>query len=343
MTTTQRREKFKKTFAKVPIMMLQGSVGERIKRNFTHQDPTPPLKLAGLYYTENGHRGLDAVFHDYIQIAQKYDLPMILHPYSKFTTPSMGKGTYWEDRDVSADNLNHCRSIVDGYPAIRDQIFIGTTMGFTGDPYNPFSGLDEEEAYLYYTDHAKKLETSMIDHVRYGLTPSLPDAAGCARALSETSIPYFITFLIRKDGKLMDGTWLSEAIDYIDAKTGDHPPMFYQVNCVHPRNVMSALDKRRNRTNAVRERFLGLEGNGSPLSPEELDNSPVVYSSPADEWADEMMKLHKDYGLKLLGGCCGTDHDHMEQLAIRVRQVYDEQMAEQKAEPVTEPAAEMTE
>ena len=71
MTTTQRREKFKKTFAKVPIMMLQGSVGERIKRNFTHQDPTPPLKLAGLYYTENGHRGLDAVFHDYIQIAQK--------------------------------------------------------------------------------------------------------------------------------------------------------------------------------------------------------------------------------------------------------------------------------
>ena len=106
---------------------------------------------------------------------------------------------------------------------------------------------------------------------------------------------------------------------------------------------MSALDKRRNRTNAVRERFLGLEGNGSPLSPEELDNSPVVYSSPADEWADEMMKLHKDYGLKLLGGCCGTDHDHMEQLAIRVRQVYDEQMAEQKAEPVTEPAAETTE
>ena len=56
-----------------------------------------------------------------------------------------------------------------------------------------------------------------------------------------------------------------------------------------------------------------------------------------------MMKLHKDYGLKLLGGCCGTDHDHMEQLAIRVRQVYDEQMAEQKAEQKAEPAAETTE
>lgn len=323
MTTVQRRKKFRNTFASVPVMMLQGSVGERIKRNFTHQDPAPPLKLAGLYYTEDGHRGLDTVFHDYVRIAQRFNLPMILHPYTKPTSPSMGKGTYWEDRDVSADNLNHCRSIVDGYPSIRDRIFIGTTMGFSGDPYNPLTGLEEEEAYLFYTDHAKMLEASIVDHVRNGLTPCLPDAAGCARALSETSIPYFITFLIRKDGKLMDGTWLNDAIDYIDSRTVDHPPMFYQVNCVHPRNVMSALDKPQNRTKLVRERFLGLEANGSDMSPEELDNSPVIYSSPADEWAEEMMELHRNYGLKLLGGCCGTDHEHMEQLAMRIRGVYD--------------------
>ena len=285
MTTTQRREKFRSTFVNVPVMMLQGSVGERIKRNFTHQDPPPPLKLAGLYYTEEGHRGLDTVFHDYVQIAVKYGLPMILHPYTKLTTPS---------------------------------------MGFSGDSYNPLTGLEEEEAYLFYTDHAKMLESSIVDHARNGLTPCLPDAAGCARALSGTSVPYFITFLIRRDGKLMDGTWLHDAIDYIDTRTGDHPPMFYQVNCVHPRNVMSALDKKQNRTELVRKRFLGLEANGSDMSPEELDNSPVVYSSPADKWAEEMIRLHRDYGLKLLGGCCGTDHEHMDQLAMRVRGVYDE-------------------
>ena len=146
MTTTQRREKFRSTFVNVPVMMLQGSVGERIKRNFTHQDPPPPLKLAGLYYTEEGHRGLDTVFHDYVQIAVKYGLPMILHPYTKLTTPS---------------------------------------MGFSGDSYNPLTGLEEEEAYLFYTDHAKMLESSIVDH----------------------------------------------------------PPMFYQVNCVRPRNVMSALEE----------------------------------------------------------------------------------------------------
>lgn len=87
---------------------------------------------------------------------------------------------------------------------------------------------------------------------------------------------------------------------------------------------MSALDKKQNRTELVRKRFLGLEANGSDMSPEELANSPVVYSSPADKWAEEMMRLYRDYGLKLLGGCCGTDHEHMDQLAMRVRGGYDE-------------------
>lgn len=69
MTITQRREKSKETFAKVPIMMLQGSAEERIKRSFTRQDPTPPLKLTDLHYAKNGHQELNTVFHDCIRVA----------------------------------------------------------------------------------------------------------------------------------------------------------------------------------------------------------------------------------------------------------------------------------
>lgn len=323
MTTEQRRALFIKTYEEVPIFMLQGSVGERIKRTFTHRNPPKPLGLAGLYYSEDGHRGLDAVFHDYTQIAQTYNLPMILHPYGKIVSREQIKGTYYEDRDISADNFNHCRSIVDGYPAIREKMFIGTTLGFSGDPYLPETGLPEEEAYAFHLRLTSALEHSILDHARTGLTPTLPEAAGAARALSETTLPYFVSFLVRKDGKLLDGTWLHDAIAYIDSRTEQRPPLFYQVNCVHPRNMIKCLDQTPNRTELVRTRFCGLEGNGSDLSPEELDDSPVVYTSPADEWAEDMMRLYQEYGLKILGGCCGTDHDHMDQLARRVRAVYD--------------------
>lgn len=323
MTTQQRRALFIKTLEEVPIFMVQGSVGERIKRNFTHRNPPKPLGLSGLYYTEDGHRGLDAAFNDYTGIAQKYDVPMMLHPYCKVIDREIIKGAYYEDRNITADNFNHCRSIVDGYPSIREKIFIGTTLGFSGDPYLPETGLPEEEAYAFHSRTAKVLDLLEHDHARTGLTPTLPEAAGAARALSETTIPYFVSFLVRKNGKLLDGTWLHDAIAYIDSKTDKRPPLFYQVNCVHPRNMIECLDQTPNRTELVRTRFRGLEANGSDLSPEELDNAAAVYSSPAEDWADDMMRLYRDYGLKVLGGCCGTDHSHMEQLAMRVRAVYD--------------------
>lgn len=324
MTTQQRRELFRQTFEQVPIMMHQGSVGERIKRNYTHRNPAPPLKLAGLYYTEDGRRGLADVFRDYTEIADKYHLPMILHPYSSLSGLPRDAGQPWEGRDITEDNLEQCRSIVGEYPGIRDQIFFGSPVGFYGDSYRPETAMEEEKAYEYYIPFARMLESSGLDHVRNGLTPSRADAAACARALSATTLPYFITFLTRKDGRLMDGTWLHDAISYIDDKTADHPPMFYQVNCVHPRNVMRGLDMLQNRTKVVRTRFKGVEANGSDLSPEELDDSPVIRSSPPEEWAEDMLRLYRDYGIKMLGGCCGTDHDHIDQLARRVRQVYDE-------------------
>ena len=89
--------------------------------------------------------------------------------------------------------------------------------------------------------------------------------------------------------------------------------------------MLLCLEQPQNQTELVRTRFLGLEGNGSDLSPEELDESPVVYTSPADEWADDMMKLYEKYHFKLLGGCCGTDHAHLEELARRIRAVWDKE------------------
>jgi methionine synthase I (cobalamin-dependent) len=34
-----------------------------------------------------------------------------------------------------------------------------------------------------------------------------------------------------------------------------------------------------------------------------------------------MMKLYRDFGLKIFGGCCGTDDTHMEEIAGRLKQV----------------------
>ena len=34
--------------------------------------------------------------------------------------------------------------------------------------------------------------------------------------------------------------------------------------------------------------------------------------------AESMLRLHLLFGTKILGGCCGTDHRHIEEIAVRI-------------------------
>jgi len=76
-----------------------------------------------------------------------------------------------------------------------------------------------------------------------------------------------------------------------------------------------------NRTELVRTRFLGIQANSSPLSPEELDNCCDLKTSDATSLADEMMQLHGQFPLKIFGGCCGTDATHLEAIAKKLQTI----------------------
>ncbi|MGB8455864.1 MAG: homocysteine S-methyltransferase family protein [Anaerocolumna sp.] len=86
-----------------------------------------------------------------------------------------------------------------------------------------------------------------------------------------------------------------------------HNPVCYMTNCVHPVILGKALSCPFNQTAAVRERFLGIQANASPMSPEELESGGDIIVSDYKELADGMIKLHRENNLKILGGCCGTE------------------------------------
>ena len=129
--------------------------------------------------------------------------------------------------------------------------------------------------------------------------------------------PYLISFTIQADGRLIDGTSISEAIETIDRETVP-PPVCYMTNCVHPRIVFSALTQKCNQTDWVQERFLGIQANTSPLSYAELDGSEDLKCSPPEIWAEEMVRLREISRIKLFGGCCGTDVTHLEAIGRKL-------------------------
>jgi homocysteine S-methyltransferase len=144
--------------------------------------------------------------------------------------------------------------------------------------------------------------------------PALSEAIGLAQAQAKTGLPYIISFVVRPEGTLLDGTPLKKAIDTIDSNVVPRP-LAYMINCTHASIFRSALLDENNSSPLVRERIVGLLANTAFLSPEELDASPDLVEEAPEAFGSSVSALHRELGMKVLGGCCGTDDMHIECLA----------------------------
>lgn len=193
-------------------------------------------------------------------------------------------------------------------------------MGCKGDAYSKDGHLSTEEAFEFHLWQAEQFKKSKVDYLFAGIMPTLPEAIGMAKAMEATGLPYIISFMIRKDGCLLDGTTINDAIIKIDGYV-KRKPIFYMTNCVHPRILNEGLSKDYNNTEAVKKRFKGIQANTSMLSPEELDNSTELKTSDSISLAEDMIELYKKFNLKIFGGCCGTDNTHIDEIGKRLKEL----------------------
>jgi methionine synthase I (cobalamin-dependent) len=83
------------------------------------------------------------------------------------------------------------------------------------------------------------------------------------------------------------------------------------VSCVHPLVLASALAARP----AAPGRIIGLQANTSDLEPEELDGAAKLETAEPGAFARELAAVTRAFGLRVVGGCCGTGEEHIEALA----------------------------
>jgi S-methylmethionine-dependent homocysteine/selenocysteine methylase len=193
-------------------------------------------------------------------------------------------------------------------------MYVGGLMGCKGDAYKATDILQKEEAFEFHYWQADLFRRSGVDFLFAGIMPALPEILGMAKAMESTGLPYVISFTIRDNGRLIDGTTIHDAILQTDAYV-ERRPVCYMTNCVHPTVLYKALSCEYNRTSLVKQRFSGIQANTSPLPPEELDNSIDLKHSDSNELAQSMQSLSDLISLKIVGGCCGTDDTHINRIA----------------------------
>jgi S-methylmethionine-dependent homocysteine/selenocysteine methylase len=299
---------FVKAFNKRNLILTEGSIIERLKRDFKYPLDDNLLNAA-MIYDETGRNILTGIYSGYIKLGLNNNLPVIILTPTWRANSVRIKDSFFKEKNVNRDAFVFLDEIRNNFGGKKKNIFIGGLMGVKGDSYNPDEALSSEKAYIFHSWQAKQLADAGVDFLLASTIPSLKEATGLSKAMSAQNIPYIISFVVRPNGCLLDGTSLDEAIKFIDLKVTPYP-LTYMVNCVHPSVFLNAL-KIFDDYSVVHKRLSGLQANASDKSPEELDNAKVLYTDDPETWGKLMANLNTQYKMKILGGCCGTGTNHI--------------------------------
>ena len=99
---------------------------------------------------------------------------------------------------------------------------------------------------------------------------------------------------------------MREAIESVDRET-DGSVEYFMINCAHPTHFEDALKA----DEAWTQRIHGVRANASTKSHAELDESETLDSGDPADLGRRYLKLRGVFPkMRILGGCCGTDHRH---------------------------------
>jgi len=292
-------------------ILSDGSMYELLRRS-PEVDFDPHIAHAGLIYDDASRAVLERVMRAYIEVGVSRQLPMALTTTTWRANRERVEASAFAGRPVNEDNARLLLQLRDEYCGPGQPILVGGVIGPKGDAYKPGEAPSTKKARHFHAWQIDALAASGVDFLQAATVPAMPEARGIAQAMARTGLPYIISFVVEKSGKLLDGHSITEAIDEIDAILPGSSR--FAINCVHPSVVLQALDQNPRIGNLI----VAFAGNTSARSVDELDGLEELDTEDPGAFADAHRRLLEDYDVRIIGGCCGTSPAHMEAIAERL-------------------------
>jgi len=253
---------------------------------------------------------LQRYFSEFLSLAQKAGTGFVLD-----TNTWRGCTSWAEKLGMSEDALlGLSRDAVEFANSIRSQwvervpgILLNGVIGPSGDGYSAGDISDAKAAQDLHAPQVAVLAESGVDMISAITITNVEEAIGITRAAKQTGLPVVISFTVETDGCLPAGDALGAAIMEVDAAT-DSGPAYYMINCAHPDHFRDTIALQEPWT----RRVCAIRANASRMSHEELDNSQELDEGDPDEFGLLHAELAQQMPqLRVVGGCCGTDHRHV--------------------------------
>jgi homocysteine S-methyltransferase len=262
---------------------------------------------------DDGRAALTRYWDPYLETARRLGTGFVLEACTWRANPSWGARLGYSLDDLAEAN----RRSVAFVEAIREReeqpgrpFVISSPVGPEGDAYDPERRMTAAEAEEFHSWQAAVLAGTAADFIAGFTLTYVEEAIGIVRAATAFGMPVVISFTVETDGRLPSGQSLAEAIEEVDAATG-RAAAYFMINCAHPAHFLPVLSEP-----GPWHRVHGIRANASAKSHAALDDSEALDDGDADEFAREYLAIGERLPhLTVLGGCCGTDHRHIECVA----------------------------
>ena len=259
--------------------------------------------------TEEGRQRLKAYYERYLAIARERRVGFVLDSATWRANPDWGARLGYDAVGLEAINrasialLEELRA---EWEAPGTPCVVSGAIEPRGDGYKA-GNMDAAEAEAYHAPQVAAFAAAGADMVSGYTLNNIDEAIGIARAARAHAMPCMISFTVETDGRLVTGRTLRDAVETVDRETGGYPA-YFMVNCAHPTHFMPALESGQRWMNRVR----GVKANASSKSHQELDESETLDPGDPADLGRRYQALRRQFPtMRILGGCCGTDHTHI--------------------------------
>ncbi|MEZ5471309.1 MAG: homocysteine S-methyltransferase family protein [Marinicella sp.] len=286
---------------------------------FHHEINLPHFSSFVLMSYSEGQNVLKSYYQGYLDLAKKNKKNFILE------TPTWRASSDWGDligydaaelHVVNTSAVTMLRELQSAYSDDVEEILISGNIGPRSDGYQPTQLMTCSEAEKYHSAQVNSFAQAGVDMLCAMTISYVDEAIGIVLAAQKHKLPVCVSFTVETDGSLVDGTSLQQAIEIVDQAT-ENGPIYYMINCAHPDHFSKQLHGSENWI----KRIAGIRANASRKSHAELDDSETLDAGNPIELGQQYQQLSELLpNLRVLGGCCGTDENHINHICEHFHQ-----------------------
>ena len=204
-------------------------------------------------------------------------------------------------RDIIFSGVNNVKKAIKFSNINNRKLFVALDIGPTGKLLKPMGDLDFEEAYDSFKEVAILGERAGADII---LIETMSDTyelkAAVLAAKENTNLPVFATVVFDENGNLLTGGNVKSVVSILEGLGVDALGINCGLGPLQMRNIVLDI---------LKESSIPIIVNPNAGLPQNI-NGKVFYDISPEQFSN-IMKEIVEYGVWIVGGCCGTTPEHI--------------------------------